>query len=97
MGKSCLIIHWRKQQSLAVEHYALKEILIFTVRVDSGRQATMVSDIMDCRKGKMHLYLNGITGEYATPTGYFVDEKKAEEFDKMFPYKEKKKLPGQLF
>ena len=42
-------------------------------------------------------YLNGITGEYATPAGYFVDEKKAEEFDKMFPYKEKKKLPGQLF
>ena len=42
-------------------------------------------------------YLNGITGEYATPEGYFVDEKKAEEFDKLFPYKEKKKLPGQLF
>ncbi len=34
--------------------YALKEILIFTVRVDSNWQATMVSDIMDCRKGKMH-------------------------------------------
>ena len=42
-------------------------------------------------------YLNGITGEYATPAGYFVDEKEAEEFDKMFPHKEKKKLPGQLF
>ena len=42
-------------------------------------------------------YLNGITGEYATPAGYFVDEKESEEFDKMFPYKEKKKLPGQLF
>ena len=42
-------------------------------------------------------YLNGITGEYATPAGYFVEEKEAEEFDKMFPYKEKKKLPGQLF
>ena len=42
-------------------------------------------------------YLNGITGEYATPAGYFVDEKEVEEFDKMFPYKEKKKLPGQLF
>ena len=42
-------------------------------------------------------YLNGITGEYATPVGYFVDEKESEEFDKMFPYKEKKKLPGQLF
>lgn len=42
-------------------------------------------------------YLNGITGEYATPAGYFVDEKEVEEFDKMFTYKEKKKLPGQLF
>ena len=28
---------------------------------------------------------------------YLVDEKEAEEFDKQFPYKEKKKLPGQLF
>lgn len=42
-------------------------------------------------------YLEGITGEYATPKGYFVDEAKAEEFDKMFPYKEKQKLPGQIF
>lgn len=41
-------------------------------------------------------YLDGVTGEYATPKGYFVDEDKAEEFDKMFPYKEKLKLPGQL-
>ena len=42
-------------------------------------------------------YLDGITGEYATPQGYFVDEEAAEEFDKAFPYKEKLKLPGQLF
>ena len=42
-------------------------------------------------------YLAGITGEYATPEGYLVDEQEAEEFDKQFPYKEKKKLPGQLF
>ena len=42
-------------------------------------------------------YLDGITGEYATPQGYFVDEKAAGEFDKMFPPKEKLKLPGQLF
>ena len=41
-------------------------------------------------------YLDGVTGEYATPTGYFVDEAEAEEFDKQFPYKEKLKLPGQL-
>ncbi len=42
-------------------------------------------------------YLSGITGEYATPRGYFVDEAEAEEFDKAFPYKEKLKLPGQIF
>ncbi len=42
-------------------------------------------------------YLEDITGEYATPQGYFVDEAEIEEFDKAFPYKEKLKLPGQLF
>ena len=42
-------------------------------------------------------YLDGITGEYATPKGYFVDEQEAEEFDKTFPHKEKLNLPGQLF
>lgn len=42
-------------------------------------------------------YLDGVTGEYENPAGYFVDEDKAEEFDKQFPPKEKKKLPGQLF
>lgn len=42
-------------------------------------------------------YLDGITGEYQTPQGYFVDESEAEEFDKKFPAKEKLKLPGQIF
>lgn len=42
-------------------------------------------------------YLDGITGEYQTPLGYFVDETEAEEFDKKFPAKEKLKLPGQIF
>ncbi|MGN1305553.1 MAG: GNAT family N-acetyltransferase [Oscillospiraceae bacterium] len=42
-------------------------------------------------------YLNGITGEYTPPQGYFVDEAEAEEFDKQFPPKEKLVLPGQLF
>ncbi len=41
-------------------------------------------------------YLEGITGEYATPEGYFVDDEAVEEFDKEFPVKEKLKLPGQL-
>ena len=42
-------------------------------------------------------YLDGITGEYTPPQGYFVDEDKAEKFDKQFPPKEKLKLPGQFF
>ena len=42
-------------------------------------------------------YLDGVTGEYATPAGYFVDEAEAEEFDKAFPPKEKERLPGQIF
>ena len=42
-------------------------------------------------------YLDGITGEYTTPQGYFVDEAKAEDFDKDFPFKDKLVLPGQIF
>ena len=42
-------------------------------------------------------YLDGITGVYAPPEGYFVAEEAVEVFDKQFLYKEKKKLPGQIF
>ena len=45
-------------------------------------------------------YLDGITGEYAPPEGYFVCEKEPEAFEAYeatFPHKEKLKLPGQLF
>lgn len=42
-------------------------------------------------------YLDNVTGVYAAPSGYFVDEAEAEAFDQEFPYKEKLKLPGQLF
>ena len=42
-------------------------------------------------------YLDGVTGEYSTPAGYFVDEVAAEDFDKQFPPKEKLKLDGQIF
>lgn len=42
-------------------------------------------------------YLDGISGEYTPPKGYFVDESEAEEFDKQFPPKEKLKLLTQLF
>ena len=42
-------------------------------------------------------YLNGVTGVYRTPQGYFVDDADVEAFDRKFPYKEKQKLPGQIF
>jgi len=42
-------------------------------------------------------YLSGITGTYHTPKGYFVSDEDVENFDKLFPPREKLKLPGQLF
>ena len=42
-------------------------------------------------------YLNGVTGVYQTPQGYYVDDADVEAFDRTFPPKEKLKLPGQLF
>ena len=42
-------------------------------------------------------YLDGITGVYQTPRGYYVDDADVEGFDKDFPVKEKLVLPGQIF
>ena len=42
-------------------------------------------------------YLDGITGVYYTPSGYYVEDADVERFDKTFPPKEKLKLPGQIF
>ncbi len=42
-------------------------------------------------------YLDGVTGVYQTPQGYYVDDSDVDEFDKEFPPKEKLKLPGQIF
>ena len=42
-------------------------------------------------------YLDGVSGVYQTPQGYYVDDADVEQFDKQFPYKEKLKLPTQLF
>ena len=42
-------------------------------------------------------YLDTITGEYQTPSIYFVDDEEVEEFDKDFPAKEKLRLPTQIF
>ena len=42
-------------------------------------------------------YLDGVTGVYQTPKGYYVDDAEVEEFDREFSPKEKLKLPGQIF
>lgn len=45
-------------------------------------------------------FLNGITGSYKDPEGYFVCEREPEAFEAYeagFPKKEKLRLPGQLF
>ena len=45
-------------------------------------------------------FLDGISGTYKDPEGYFVCEKNPEAFEQFettFPKKEKRKLPGQLF
>lgn len=45
-------------------------------------------------------FLDGISGTYKDPQGYFVCENNPEEFERYeaaFPKKEKLKLPGQLF
>ena len=42
-------------------------------------------------------YLDGVTGEYSPPKGYFVDKAEAENFDRTFPPKDKLILPGQIF
>ena len=41
-------------------------------------------------------YLDGVTGVYQTPAGYYVDAAEVETFDRDFPAKVKLKLPGQL-
>ncbi|MBQ1257842.1 MAG: N-acetyltransferase [Clostridia bacterium] len=42
-------------------------------------------------------YIDGISGVYQTPQGYYVNDADVEEFDKQFPHMEKLKLPGQIF
>jgi len=47
---------------------------------------------LELKKG----FLDGFSGTFKEPEAYFVDEKEAETFDRDFPAKERKALPGQL-
>ena len=55
-------------------------ISIITRKTRKIHTALWISGIISCMLG----YLDEITGEYATPEGYLVDEQDAEEFDKKF-------------
>lgn len=55
-------------------------------------QAAPFFMVLELRQG----YLAGVTGVFQEPDGYFAAEEDVEEFDRGFPPKEKKKLPGQL-
>lgn len=63
-----------------------------------GMPEGMEADFFLCKELEPG-YFDGITGEYATPKGYFAAEQNPEAFeayDAEFPVKEKKVLPGQL-
>lgn len=49
--------------------------------------------VKELKKG----YLSDIIGTYRDPEGYFSDPEDVDVFDRYFPPKEKKVLPGQLF
>ena len=55
-------------------------ISVITRKSRKIHPALWISGIISCMLG----YLDEITGEYATPEGYLVDEQDAEEFDKHF-------------
>ena len=82
-------------------HYGPKENLVFnhlSKLMQEGNFYSAYPDaefflIKELKKG----FLGNLRGSYTDPEGYFVDENEAEEFDKTFLYKEKIKLPGQIF
>ena len=48
-------------------------------------------------EGTYRYLLDEVIGVYQTPQAYYVDDADVNEFDRMFPEKEKLKLPGQIF
>lgn len=86
---------WNVYRPGCLEHYVLhclREDPAFIPELQEGEDASFFL----CKE-LIPGYLTGISGEYAPPEGYFVDEQECEEFDRSFPPKEKLKLPGQLW
>ena len=64
---------------------------------ESGRPLYESLGFTDFTECMVLTYLDGITGVYQTPRGYYVRNEDVEAFDKDFPPKEKMKLPSQIF
>lgn len=64
---------------------------------ESGRPLYESLGFTDSTECMVLTYLDGITGVYQTPQGYYVRNEDVEAFDKDFPPKEKLKLPSQIF
>ena len=83
------------------EEGAEDEELVFKIADDKGIRYHDLPEGADssfflCRELRPG-YLDGITGVYQTPQGYYVKDSDVEEFDRAFPPKEKLRLPGQIF
>lgn len=105
-GSNCWTIPWKKQRKWARVRLPSPAILTFTASpfVPAKTKGVRYADdpeadyflIKELTPG----FLDGISGTYKDPEGYFVCEKNPEAFEQFeatFPKKEKLKLPGQLF
>ena len=64
--------------------------MLFSLLLEDSKQGFLCKELIPG-------YLNGITGEYAPPAGYLVNEKEAEAFAREFPYMEEEKTSGTDF
>ena len=93
---------WNVYRPGCSEHYVihvLRDDPAFVKELDlvMEQDGNLIGQNMFLCKELIPGYLDGITGVYQTPQGYYVKDENVEAFDKDFPPKEKLKLPGQIF
>lgn len=111
MERCLLNMVWKRLGNSDIRLFVLKETSDFTKSADLIDYAYKKNiSYHDFPKDKLCDFLmlkelqsgalDGISGEYRTPEIYFCamqNKEDFEEFEKTFPYKEKLKLPSQLF
>ena len=106
-GKQLLDYSMEKAKEMVQGHLPLPAILTFTASLALFRPKPKGVCYADDPDADYFLireltpgFLDGVSGTYKDPEGYFVCEKDPdgfERFEATFPVKEKQKLPGQLF